>query len=139
MEIAIFLKENPPRGKVHSQGQAQRRSRRCASRLREMHPSPRRGSLRRHEEGPKGRESAIESLFLEGVEGELNLAERKLAPRSPLQLLRHWPKHLTRQSPGLAFFLFKEAVGAPSPGSTGTGGSKKVCPALLEMRTHEVY
>ena len=80
MEIAIFLKENPPRGKVHSQGQAQRRSRCCAFRLREMHPSPRRGSLRRHEEGPRGQESASESLFLEGVVGELNLAERKLAP-----------------------------------------------------------
>ncbi|CAI9174024.1 unnamed protein product [Rangifer tarandus platyrhynchus] len=89
-----------------------------------MHPSPRRGSLRRHEEGPKGRESAIESLFLEGVEGELNLAERKLAPRSPLQL--DMGRNILRASPrGFLSFFFKEAVGAPSPGSTGTGAVRK--------------
>lgn len=78
MEIATFLKENLPRGKVHSQGDAQRKvsAPACSQGWRDA--APLRSVLARAD--IKERSRGRDHPFLEDVEGAMNLAERKLAP-----------------------------------------------------------
>lgn len=84
--IATFLKENGPRGKVHTRGEAQRKvSGSCVLEVGATYPHsasvPAQTDIKRR---IRRRERLlVESLFLEGVEGKMLLVvETKLPPGS---------------------------------------------------------
>lgn len=133
-EIATFLKENGPRGKVHGRGEAQRKVSApvCSRGWGDVSPSPPPGPAQTDlQERIRGRERLlVESLFLEGVEGEMHsVVETKLPPGSLIGYFKISDRILRPRVPRA--FLKTEAVRLQHSGSTCIGASKKVCPWLL--------
>lgn len=136
-EIATFLKENGPRDKVHTRGEAQRKvSGSCVLEVEATYPHsasvPAQTDIK---ERIRRRECLlVESLFLEGVEGDVLLVvETKLPPGSLIGYFKISDRILRLKVP--RDFFKTEAVRLQHSGLTCIGASKKVCPWLLE--THE--